>query len=119
MTRIWYPLQDSIKMKRYSLEIVGKNESEHLLCKGNMSPLNMTLIYCSCQVLVILTSSPSFLGFGKYFFLSFDYIVTRNSDHILSQMLPNSRVVSPIFSREVLFAVFLPLIHCLNFLPQS
>ena len=44
MTRIWYPLPACVKIKRYSLEMVGEKWNQNRCRVGSMSLLNMALV---------------------------------------------------------------------------
>ena len=67
MTSIWYPLQACVKIKRYSLEMVGKMEPTSLSCQQYVALGHGTCLH-SCRVGEILSRfSLASVGLGDPF----------------------------------------------------
>ena len=106
MTSICYPLQACVKIKRYSPEMVWENGIYSSVVSAVCHSWTWHLS-AVCVGWDIFNLSLCLHGFGKSICLSFDY---QSCQHdlwsYLSQMLPNSRVMSSICSSENPSAVY-------------
>lgn len=114
----WSHHDDCVKIKRYSLEMMGEKWkwSSLVCCKGSMSLSNMTLIRSCVR---FRTSSLSHLPSWVWkIHFSSHLIVSLHHHELWSYVEPNSaklwsRVTNK-FKRSIIYSS-LPLIHCLIF----